>query len=280
MESEKTSKIAYSGIEGAFANIAAKKIFPNGNLVSFLDFTSAYKAVENGECDYAVLPIENSFAGEVTQVSDLMFTGSLFIKEVWELTIHQNLLGTENSSIDSIKTVISHPQALEQCTSFINEHGWKIQIESNTARAAKKVSELNDKSIAAIASKETAELYGLEILASNINENENNTTRFAVFTKNKKSETEKKSDDTFIMMFTVKNKSGMLAKAINVIGDNDFNMSELRSRPLRKQAWEYYFFVEAQGSVCSVQGRKMIKDLQEQCEMLKIVGSYKIQAIN
>ena len=110
-------KIAYSGIEGAFAHIAAKRIFPAEELISYGDFRSAYEAVEKGECDYAVLPIENSYAGEVGQVTDLMFQGTLFVNGVYTLNVMQNLLGVKGASVESIRKVISHPQAREYSTS-------------------------------------------------------------------------------------------------------------------------------------------------------------------
>ena len=272
-------RIAYNGIEGAFASIAARKIFPNDTLVSFQDFRSAYQSVEKGKCDFAVLPIENSFAGEVSQVSDLMFHGSLFVTEVYELTVVQNLLGVKGTTIDSIKSVVSHPHALEQCSEFIREHGYQVVHASNTALGAKQVADQKDITLGAIASIETAKLYNLEVLEENINESEDNRTRFAVFSRYKKDEEERKDDDYFIMMFTVANQSGSLAKALNVIGDHGFNMTELRSRPQRRLAWEYYFFVEAQGSLLSEEGRTMVGELSEKCELLKILGSYQIKVV-
>ena len=137
-------KIAYSGIEGAFAYIAARKIFPNEILVPHRDFQSAYHSVENDECDFAVLPIENSFAGEVGQVTDLMFQGNLYVNGLFALDVVQNLLGVKGSTLESVKKVISHPQALEQCSPFLERQGYETLEEVNTARAAKKISDLND----------------------------------------------------------------------------------------------------------------------------------------
>ena len=270
------TRIAYSGIEGAFANIAAKKIFPDGTLIPYPDFKSAYDAVERGDCDLAVLPIENSFAGEVGQVTDLMFRGNLFVNGVYSLPISQNLLGVEGTTIESIKQVVSHQQALDQCAAYIRKHGYETVSASNTAVAAKEVAELKDTTVAAIASKETAELYGLKVLDHDINENHTNTTRFAVFSKVKENKISMESNSTFIMMFTVKNESGALAKAIDAIGDNGFNMKVLRSRPLKDLAWQYYFYVEAEGDFASEDGKKMQKDLSERCEMLKVLGSYSL----
>ena len=132
----KGMKIAYCGVEGAFAHIASSRIFPDGELVSFGSFKEAYKAVEAGECDCAVLPIENSYAGDVAQVMDLSFFGSLYINGVYDLEITQNLLGVKGATIGDIKTVVSHPQALDQCAEYITEKGFNRVEASNTAMAA------------------------------------------------------------------------------------------------------------------------------------------------
>lgn len=270
------AKVAYSGIEGAFANIAAKKIFPDAVLVPYGNFEAAYEAVENGECDVAVLPIENSYAGEVGQVSDLMFMGKLYVNGVYSLKVSQNLLGVKGSKIEDIRCVISHNQALEQCAKFIQNHNWETKSFCNTARAAKEVAEMDDKTIGAIASAETAKIYGLEVLAPNINENSSNTTRFAVFSKVQEEIITKEDYGTFIMMFVVKNESGSLVKVLDVIGKYGFNMRVVRSRPLKDSQWEYYFYVEAEGKLSSENSQKMLKELADKCQMLKVLGSYNL----
>ena len=266
-------KIAYSGIEGAFAYIAAKRIFPNEELVSFGDFRSAYEAVEKGTCDYAVLPIENSYAGEVAQVSDLMFQGSLFLNGVYTLNVQQNLLGIKGAELKNVIQAISHPQALEQCANFLQEHKIQTVEAVNTARAAKQVAELGDKSVAAIASKETAELYGLEILAEGINEKQDNSTRFAILSR----DGEKRFSDnekTVVIMFTVKNEAGALVKVLNKLGEFGFNMSVIRSRPLHGLAWTYYFYIEAEGEYGTAEWNQMILEMQYRCDKLKILGRF------
>lgn len=269
-------KIAYSGVEGAFANIAAKKIFPDGYPISYADFASAYNAVVDGECDCAVLPIENSYAGEVGKVTDLMFKGSLYINGVYALKISHNLIGLENANLNDITTVISHPQALNQCNKYLIEHKLlKIEAE-NTALAAKMVKDKNDLSYAAIASAETANLYGLKIIDHDINTSDQNTTKFAVFSRIKN---ENANKDSFILLFTVKHEVGALAKAINIIGNYGFNMKALRSRPIKDQAFEYYFYVEAEGDETSQNAKNMLKDLSKQCDRLKIVGHYTLETI-
>lgn len=264
-------KVAYSGVEGAFAHIAAGRIFPGGQRVSHRDFKSAYDSVVSGECDVAVLPIENSYAGEVGQTIDLIFSGALFINGIYELEIHQNLLGLPNASLDGIKKVSSHPQALSQCHDYIQRHGLYTEEASNTAIAARTVAEAGDKSLGAIASAETAEIYGLKVLDANINKSGENTTRFAVLSKVQAASPALGSS---VMMFTVKHEAGSLAKAISVIGKYGYNMSALRSRPLRKHSWQYYFYIEIDGRVDTENGEKMMAELGTVCDKLKLAGTY------
>lgn len=272
-------KVAYCGIEGAFANIAAKRIFPDAELVSFRSFSDAYKSVEEGKCMHAVLPIENSSAGEVVQVSDLMFSGSLFINGVYTLKVSQNLLGLPGSSIEDIRTVISHQQALEQCRDFLKSHGFEMVQCENTAVAARRVASQNDKSLAAIASLETAGLYGLEVLEKEINTNVQNYTRFAVFSPVRDVLHNGNSNNDVILMFVVKNESGALLKAIDVIARYGYNMKVLRSRPMAGLAWQYYFYVEAEGDSSDEVFNKMAAELKEQCEILKVLGTCSLMEV-
>ena len=267
-------KVAYSGVEGAFAFIASKRIFPEGNLCSYGDFKSAYNAVVNGECDCCVLPIENSYAGEVSQVIDLLFKGTLYINGVYDLEITQNLIGIKGAGRNDIKTVVSHPQALAQCAEYIKKNGLKAIEANNTALAAKYVAEQNDKTIAAIASEDTAALYGLDMLEKSINENSNNTTRFAVFSRVEKKTQADDSSMQSILVFTVKNEAGALAKAVTIIGNSGFNMRTLRSRSMKKLLWQYYFYVEVDGNAHSEKGQEMLRALSSCCDRLRIVGTF------
>lgn len=267
-------KVAYSGVKGAFAYIACKKMFPNATYVSYLSFNDAYKACENGECDICVLPLENSYAGEVGLVMDLMFSGSLYVNQIYELDVTHNLIAKRGTSLDKIKKVYSHKQALDQCTEFINEHHFEVEESANTALAAKYVSEQNDDTIAAIASSETAELYDLEILKSNINVSNINTTRFGAFCRLPRNANMGQSDEHCILVFTVKNEAGSLAKTLNIIGSYGFNMRSLRSRPMKGLIWNYYFYVEIEGNINSNEGKDMIRALSIFCDKLKVVGTY------
>lgn len=265
-------RIAYSGVEGAFAHIAARRIFNCGETVSCPDFDSAYKAVEEGICDCAVLPIENSYAGDVDRVLDLAFRGSLSVSGIFDMPLSQSLLAKPGADIDDIKEVRSHPQALSQCRPYLKKHGWELIQAVNTAVAAKSVAEGERNDIAVVASKDTAELYGLKILQEDINENKNNTTRFAVFTRSQCNPSPK--DEHFMIMFTAKNEPGSLGGAIAVIGEYHFNLRCLKSRPTGDENWEYYFYAEGEGNIDSLDGRKMLHDLKKLCENVKVLGSF------
>lgn len=268
-------KIAYSGTEGAFAHIAANKIFPTARKISYPDFASAYQAVVNGECDSAVLPLENSYNGEVGQVTDLMFSGSLYVNAVTDIAVTQDLLVLPGTKLSDVKEVVSHPQALGQCAEYIKKHGFSEREYANTALAAKLVSESGDKSIAAIASAEAAEIFGLTVLERNINASRTNTTRFAVFSRAESKRSSSEMGVHTIILFTVRNEAGALAKAIEIIGKHGFNMRSLRSRPMKELLWQYYFYVEAEGNVHSDEGREMMCELHKYCDKLKSVGTFK-----
>ena len=268
-------KVAYSGVEGAFAHAAAIKMFPNSKYIAYPDFESAYKAVENGEVDTCILPLENSYNGDVGLVMDLMFSGNLYINQVIELDVNQNLVAVKGAKKEDIKTVISHPQALAQCSKYIHDNKYEQIEANNTAVAAKLVSEKNDKTLAAIANSITAEIYNLDILEKNINSSPNNTTRFGAFSRSLH-KTDKKvvMGQHFTLMFTVKNEAGSLAKTLNIIGSYGFNMRSLRSRPMKELMWNYYFYVELEGNPNSEAGQEMIKALGIFCDELKLVGTY------
>ena len=177
-------KIAYSGIEGAFAHVVARKLFPDAIHVSHDGFRSAYEAVVSGECDAAVLPVENSYAGPVREVEEILSEGKLRIEEEYTLPIVQNLLGVRGSRIGDIKKVISQIKALEQCEGYIKRHGYEEIEAVNTAMAAREVTRMQSLSVAAIASLEVAAIYGLKVLDEHIHDRDDNTTRFVVVSCN------------------------------------------------------------------------------------------------
>lgn len=265
-------RVAYSGVEGAFANIVAERIFPDAVAVPCADFTAAYQAVVDGSCDCALLPVENSFNGDVGKVMDLAFFGSLYVTGVYEAEIVQNLLAVKGTTMDEVKTVISHPQALGQCAAYIERHGFETVEAVNTAVAARQVAEMGRHDIAAIGSAEAAEKFGLKKLEGHINESSQNTTRFAVFSRAQRASS--KRDNHFIMLFTVNNTAGSLGRAISVIGEHGFNLRALKSRPTKELIWDYYFYAEGEGDLSGEEGKAMLRDLKACCSHVKVLGTY------
>ena len=265
-------RVAYSGVKGAFANIAAEKIFPDAVCIGYSDFAAAYNAALSGECDCALLPVENSFNGDVGTVLDLAFFGELYINGVYEAEIIHNLLANKGATIEGIKEVVSHPQALGQCAPYIAKKGFAPVECVNTATAAMLVAHSGRTDLAAIGSEEAAERFGLVKLEGKINESGNNTTRFAVFSRNHRDFAA--NDKRFIMLFTVNNTAGSLGKAVSVIGDHGFNLRALKSRPTKELNWEYYFYVEGEGNLGTFEGKAMLAELNNCCSSIKIIASY------
>ncbi len=268
------AKYAYCGIEGAYAYLAAKKMYPTAMLVSYPTFDKAYQAVRDGECDGAVLPLENSTAGDVGSVMDLAFSGDLYVTRMVNLEISHALLAKKGTGLDKIKTVWSHPQALSQCDEYLNHHGLQTVEYPNTAVACKALAESDRDDVAVIASKENAELYDLEVLESGINSESNNTTRFGLFSRSMRLPEATKKGECSILVFTLSNEAGSLARALNLIGAHGFNMKNVRSRPLKGLMWNYYFYVELEDNINNVDGKELLHELSTFSDKLKLLGSY------
>ncbi len=272
MYTENTNWIAYSGIEGAYAHIAAEKIFPDRKYDPYPSFGRVYEAVSKGDAEYGVLPIENSFAGDVAQVMDLLYFGSLFIAGIYEMPIEHHLLGVPGTKLKRITRVMSHPQALDQCGEYIRKNAYVSYAATNTAVAARDIAEKGDETFAAIASRETARIYGLKILDEKINEKDDNMTRFVVISREE--EPIRSGREAFSMILTVKNEAGAFAKAITTIGNRGFNMRAIRSRPAKSLAWSYYFYIEGEGDLRTENGVLMLEELKKNCEVIRVLGNY------
>lgn len=265
-------RVGFSGVEGAFADIVAKRIFPDATTIPYGDFADAYNAVVNGECDCVLLPVENSFNGDVGKVLDLAYFGNLYVTGVYEAEIVQNLLGVPGATLSDVKTVISHPQALGQCAAYIKHYCFNTVEAVNTAVAVQQVSEIGRPDIAAIGSVEAGEMFGLTKIEGHINESGQNTTRFAVFSRARRTPSAK--DTRFIMLFTVNNTAGSLGRAVSVIGEHGFNLRALKSRPTKELVWDYYFYVEGEGNLSDDNGKAMLDELRACCSSVKILGCY------
>jgi len=268
---KKEIKVAYCGTLGSFGREAAKRIFPTAELVACETFAEAYAKTERGECDRTVLPIENSYAGEVAAVTDLMFRGTLTVRDVFDMKVVQNLVGIKGAKVSDIRAVTSHPQALSQCAEYIAQRHFTEIASENTAFAAKAVADKKDITLAAIASKECAEIYGLDVIEADISSSAENATRFAVFAKDP---APARTGENFILLFAVNDLSGALAAALKVLADHDYNLKALRSRPLKDKPWQYYFYVEAEGELRGKEKEALFSDLSPLCSTVKETGHF------
>lgn len=266
-------RVAYSGVEGAFAHVATMRIFGEpGEKVACPDFATAYRSVESGACHCAVLPIENSYAGDVGQVMDLAWRGSLTISGIYDLPLSQCLLAKPGVTLAEVREVVSHPQALAQCQPYLRRQGWIQTTAANTAVAARTVAAGERREVAVIAARETADLYGLQVLENDINEQKSNTTRFAVFSP---AACEiKPSDNHFVLLFSCKNQPGALGDAISVISRHDYNLKCLKSHPTGVENWAYYFYAEGEGNLGTEAGQTMRRELERVCNSVRVLGSF------
>ncbi|MGN1344884.1 MAG: bifunctional chorismate mutase/prephenate dehydratase [Traorella sp.] len=260
----------YQGIQGAFSQIATSQLFPSGKQKNYGKFEDVVLGVINHEVEKGVLPFENSTTGEVGEVLDLLYRYDVKITSFYDLKVDQNLMGIKGSKLSDIKKVYSKLQAIEQCYDVLKNYDFECIPYANTALAAKYVSELNDKTVGAIAAKESAEMYGLDILIPNINMSSDNVTRFIVIEN-----TLPKESDLIMAMFTVNHESGALAKIMQIIANYQLNMTSLKSRACKDKSWQYYFYVEIEGNINHEHIKQCFNECQEHCEEFKVIGCIK-----
>lgn len=266
-------RVAYQGVEGAYAHIAARSWAGAGTeLFHVRTWRDAMEAVKSGAADYAVLPIENSSAGAVSDNFDLLLEYDHAIVAEVDLKVSHALLGTAGCSEDKIRAVYSHAQALAQCSAFFAEHPdiEKITV-ANTALAAKMVAESGDASLAALASEEAGALYGLSVLRKEVNQQKTNTTRFIVVGAKREYS---RDAGKISLCFEAAHKSGAL---YNVLGNfifNDVNMVMIQSRPIPERNWEYRFFVDIEGRLDMPDIVNALTGMQDEVRMLRVLGCY------
>lgn len=261
---------AYQGVEGAWSHIALRQLFPFAKAQAYSTWNEVVEAVERGDAYCGVLPFENSNAGDVSAVLDLLYAHpGLKVARMCDLPIRQDLLALPGAQLSEIKTVISHQQALAQSGPFLKLHHFATKAWGNTADAARYVAEQGDQTLAAIASAETAKLYGLQILAEGVNEDGDNTTRFIVISREKPT-----AGNRFSLLFTVDNKPGKLAEVIQVIGASGFNMESIKSRPMPHVPFEYYFYVELVGDPTADETGALLQQLDRTCRTVRLLGVY------
>ncbi len=268
-----TQKVVYQGTEGAYSQIAMQTYFGKDVENYHVDtWREAMEEIQSGEADYAVLPIENSSAGIVGENFDLMLEYDNYIVAEQMIPIEHMLLGLPEAELSDIRTVYSHPQALMQSIDFLEEHQeWEAVPVKNTAGAAKQVLRENRKDQAAIASKMTAELYGLKILKDNINFSEENRTRF-IIVGGKKLRLD--GANKVSICFEVSHESGSLYHMLSHFMFNNLNMVKIESRPIKDKSFEYRFFVDLEGNLGEGAVQNALKGLMEEALYVKVLGNY------
>ena len=256
--------VACQGIEGAFSQIACDMIFKHANISYFPNFRSVFKAVDEGFAEYGVLPFENSTAGTVNEVYDLMKEYDFHIARTARLQVNHNLLGNPCSKLEDITDIYSHQQAIDQCSRFLSElKDVSIHAVENTAIASKKVQESGQKNVAAIASSSAAAAYNLEFLAKSIEDNQSNYTRFACITKDLRIYP---GSNRTSLAITTKNEPGALYKVLARFNTLEINLLKLESRPIQDRNFDYMFYFDIDCSVYSPEFKRLISSLGDVCE--------------
>lgn len=263
--------VACQGVEGAYSQFACDKMFTYPSIMYFSGFEDVFRAVDSGLCRYGILPVENSTAGSVNKVYDLMNQYKFYITHSLKLFIGHTLLAPEGVALGDVKEVFSHEQALNQCSEYLAKLGVKITVCENTAVAAKKVANSGRKDCAAIGSKDCAELYGLHVLKSGIQNTDNNYTRFICISKNL--EVYPGANKTSIMM-TIPHKPGSLYNIISSFAALGLNMTKLESRPIPGTNFEFMFYFDIDASVYSENLRILLNELEHDAEQFSYLGSY------
>ena len=267
-------KIAYQGIEGAYSYVAATNLYPQAKYISCSNFAEAFSLVQNNKADFAVIPIENSTAGRVTDVHFLLPKTGLSVCAEYFLRIEHQLIGLPNAKLSDIKTVYSHPQALAQCNIFLEQHNIKSYADSDTALSCKNIIKQKDLSCAAIASKLAAHTNNLQILASNIENSPNNTTRFLVMSK--KYIIPQKHNNKFItsFIFKAKNIPSALYKALGGFASNGINITKLESYLLDEKFVSAQFYVEIESHPDDQSFKNAFKELKFFSDDIHMLGTY------
>lgn len=267
-----STRVVFQGAKGAYSQIAMEEFFTKEvDSFSVDTFRQAMCALEEGSADYAVLPIENSTAGIVSEIYDLLVEFENYIVGEQVVKIEHCLLGLREAEMGDIDVVYSHPQSLMQSAAFLEKQPWQQISLLNNAFAAQKVQEDKKKNQAAIASEKAGQLYGLKVLEKGVNQAENNCTRFIVVAGRK---IFRKQADKISLCFEIPHKSGSLYHILSHFIYNDLNMTKIESRPIPERSFEYRFFIDFDGNLEDSAVRNALRGLREETTNLKILGNY------
>ena len=271
----KKLKIGFQGVEGSFSEEALLNYFDREAMTSssFRFFEDVFMAIDRGEVDYGILPVENSSTGSVNEVYDLLRKYGCHINGEIVLKVKQNLLGVKGASMEDIKEVYSHSQGFQQSAEFFKEHpSWKLIPYHNTALGAKLVSEAGDISRAAVASEKAAAIYGLDILKENLNFNSKNYTRFVIVGKDLELD---ESSDKISVVLTVRHKAGSLCDVLRLFSQEGLNLLKIESRPIMDKSWEYFFHLDFEGNLQDPHVSRIMDQIRSRTTYFKILGNYR-----
>jgi len=283
-EAASAVSVAYQGTDGAFSHQAAFRHFEERynevECIGYDTFQEAARAVEESNADYAILPIENTTAGSINQTYDILGEGKLHIVGEEAIRIIHCLLAIEQVPLDRIKRIISHPQALAQCSHFLSRlHRCKVESYLDTAMSAKKVVEDEDLSQAAIAGSYAAELYGLKILKRDIANQSENFTRFVIVSRDEITVDLQIPCRTSLLM-TTSHRKGSLISCLKVLEEHGINMAKLESRPKPNEPWKYRFYLDIEANIADPDTEKGLEELRQEADSLKVLGCYPAQVGN
>lgn len=265
-------KIAFQGEIGAYSESAVYSYFNSSVQVKpCRNLSDVFESVEKGETLYGVVPIENSIEGSVNQTYDLFFTHDLKVCGETILKIVHCLITNPKTSLNSIKIVYSHPQALAQCRSFLENLGCDLIPTYDTAGSVKMMKEKKLMEAGAVASERAAKIYGMKVLVKGIADNPNNYTRFFVISKNDSSPSGK---DKTSIIFSLKDRSGALYHALEEFAVRNINLTKIESRPTKQEPWEYNFYLDFEGHRNEERCQEALKAIEKKSAFLKVLGSY------
>ena len=266
------ARVVYQGAEGSYSQAAMRRFFgENVNAFHVETFRDAMSAIDEGSADFAVLPIENSTAGIVNEIYDLLVEFENYIVGEQVIPIEHCLLALPGTKMEEIKRVYSHPQSLMQSARYLAEHDWQQISMQNNAFAALKVAKDKDQTQAAIASEYAGETYGLEILEKGINDSDSNSTRFIIVTNQK---IFRKNANKISLCLEIPHESGSLYHILSHFIYNNLNMTKIESRPIPERNWEYRFFIDFEGNLADSAVKNALRGLREEARSMKILGNY------
>jgi len=274
MNTARTGKIGFQGAKGANSEIAIHQLYPKMAAVPFDTFEDVFNALEAADINLAMIPIENSIAGRVADIHHLLPNSSAHIVAEYFLAIHFDLMVLPGVKLEDIRTVYSHVHALGQCRNIIRKHGWKAVVAGDTAGSAKFVSEQGNRHFASLAPALAAEIYGLEILAKNVEDEKNNTTRFVILSKEALQPKHSNGPVMTSFLFQVRNIPAALYKAIGGFASNGVNMTKLESYQLDGSFSATQFFADIEGHPDDEGVKHAFEELQFFCKEFRILGVY------